>query len=310
MSETGLQLIDLNKRYGTLIALDRLSLHARPGEMHGFVGPNGAGKTTAMRIAIGVLDADQGEVHWQGRPAGPEQRRRIGYMPEERGLYPKMRVADQLVYLAELHGRDARTAQERTDYWLDRLGISDRACDRVEQLSLGNQQRVQLAASLIFDPDLLVLDEPFSGLDPIGIDVLSEVLLEVCREREVPVLFSSHQLELVERLCHRVTIIKAGRVQASGEVEELRMQRSDDLWRLEFADDLAPDGPTPAGIERVGQGVYRLEIGTDPQRLLDFGIARGRVREFGPKVATLAELFRETVASEPDAEPEASEVAV
>jgi ABC-2 type transport system ATP-binding protein len=168
--------------------------------MFGFVGPNGAGKTTAMRIILGVLGADRGEVRWRERPVDAGVRRRFGYMPEERGLYPKMRVRAQLTYLASLHGV---------------------AEDRVEALSLGNQQRVQLAAALVHEPELLVLDEPFSGLDPVGVDVLSGVLAEYAATG-VPVVFSSHQLELVERLCEAVAIIKDGRLVASGPVEDLR----------------------------------------------------------------------------------------
>jgi ABC-2 type transport system ATP-binding protein len=187
--------------------------------MFGFVGPNGAGKTTAMRIILGVLGADRGEVRWRERPVDAGVRRRFGYMPEERGLYPKMRVRAQLTYLASLHGVAAPEAA--ADRWIERLGLSDRAEDRLEALSLGNQQRVQLAAALVHEPELLVLDEPFSGLDPVGVDVLSGVLAEYAATG-VPVVFSSHQLELVERLCEAVAIIKDGRLVASGPVEDLR----------------------------------------------------------------------------------------
>jgi ABC-2 type transport system ATP-binding protein len=201
------------------VALDGVSFAVEPGQMFGFVGPNGAGKTTTMRIAMGVLSADRGQVLWRGAPVDASARRRFGYMPEQRGLYPKMRVRTQLAYLAALHGVDAPEAA--ADRWIERLGLSERAGDRVEQLSLGNQQRVQLAAALVHEPDLLILDEPFSGLDPVGVDVLSGVLGEYAATG-VPVVFSSHQLELVERLCEAVAIIKDGRLVASGTVEELR----------------------------------------------------------------------------------------
>jgi len=187
--------------------------------MFGFVGPNGAGKTTTMRIIIGVLEPDAGEVRWNGSPLSFGVRSRFGYMPEERGLYPKMRVRTHLTYLASLHGVDDAAAA--ADRWIDRLGLTERAGDRVEELSLGNQQRVQLAAALVHEPELLVLDEPFSGLDPVGVDVLSGVLADYAATG-VPVVFSSHQLELVERLCEAVAIIKDGRLVASGTVEELR----------------------------------------------------------------------------------------
>src|SRR3954470_20871220 len=182
--------------------------------MFGVVGPNGAGKTTTMRIVMGVLAPDSGEVRFNGR--APE-RSRFGYMPVERGLYPKMRVRRQLAYFAALHGAPERAA----DTWIQRLGLTERADDRVEELSLGNQQRVQLAAALVHEPEVLVLDEPFSGLDPVGVDVLSGVLNDYAATG-VPVIFSSHQLALVERLSEAVAIIKDGRLVASGTVEELR----------------------------------------------------------------------------------------
>ena len=179
--------------------------------MVGFVGPNGAGKTTAMRIVLGVLEPDAGEVRWRGARVDAETRRRFGYMPEERGLYPKMRVLDHLVYLARLHGLGATDARSSALGAVETLGVADRRTDRVESLSLGNQQRVQLAAALVHRPDVLVLDEPFSGLDPVGVDVLSGVLRERA-DGGVPVVFSSHQLELVERLCESVVLIDHGRV--------------------------------------------------------------------------------------------------
>jgi ABC-2 type transport system ATP-binding protein len=228
MADPRLELIDLTKRYGDTVALDGLSFEVGAGQMFGFVGPNGAGKTTTMRIVLGVLAPDSGEVRWDGRPLDRETRRTIGYMPEERGLYPKMRVAEQLVYLAELHGLDVGEAEASAARWIERLGLAERAEDTVEELSLGNQQRVQLAAALVHGPRLLVLDEPFSGLDPVGVDVLSEVLLTEVRERGVPVVFSSHQLDLVERLCDAVAIVRDGRLVASGGIDELREQRGGD----------------------------------------------------------------------------------
>jgi ABC-2 type transport system ATP-binding protein len=201
-----LELKDLSRRYGETIALDGLSLEVPAGEVVGFVGPNGAGKTTAMRIALGVLEQDAGEVLWRDTPATHEVRRRFGYMPEERGLYPKMRVDRELRYLASLHGLTDADAQAAAARWIERLGLAEHAEQRVEELSLGNQQRVQLAAALVHDPDALILDEPFSGLDPIGADVMSEVLFERAGEGAA-VIFSSHQLELVERLCDSVAIV-------------------------------------------------------------------------------------------------------
>ena len=201
------------------------------GSIVGFVGPNGAGKTTAMRIVLGVLEPDEGQVRWRGQPVEAVTRRRFGYMPEERGLYPKMRVQEQLVYLARLHGLSATDAHRRARETMEVLGVDGRADDRVESLSLGNQQRVQLAAALVHEPDVLVLDEPFSGLDPVGVDVLAGVLRRQTVNHGVPVVFSSHQLELVERLCDAVVLIDRGRIVAQGSIEELRASRERRLLR-------------------------------------------------------------------------------
>src|SRR5688572_2695866 len=242
-----LELTDLARRYGDVIALDGISFSVAPGQLYGFVGPNGAGKTTTMRIVLGVLAADRGEVRWREKPVDAATRSRFGYMPEERGLYPKMRVRDQLVYLARLHGMGPGEARPAADRWIERLGLTERAGDRVEQLSLGNQQRVQLAAAMVHEPELLGLDEPFSGLDPVGVDVLSAVLSDYAA-RGVPVVFSSHQLELVERLCEAVAIVKDGRLVASGRVEELR-DREADGRRVRVEVQGAGEDWMPPGVE-------------------------------------------------------------
>ncbi|MDU0348087.1 ABC transporter ATP-binding protein, partial [Actinomyces sp. MRS3W] len=230
---------NLSKRFGSLQALDAVSLRLGDGEIVGFVGANGAGKSTTMRIIMGVLTADAGTVTWDGAPVDAALRRRIGYMPEERGLYPKMKVGEQLTYLARLHGVGANAARRAGEEWTERLDIASRREDEVQKLSLGNQQRVQLAAALVSDPDLLILDEPFSGLDPVAVDVMSQVL----RERAaagVPTLFSSHQLDVVQRLCDRVIIIQAGRLVADGTVAELQAT-AQPRWRAVVEVDGDPD---------------------------------------------------------------------
>jgi ABC-2 type transport system ATP-binding protein len=293
-----LDLVDLSRRYGATVALDRLSLRAPEGRLLGFVGPNGAGKTTAMRIALGVLEPDEGEVLWQGRPVRRDDQRQFGYMPEERGLYPKMRVDRQLRYLAELHGRAPDEAAAAVHRWTDRLGLGELAEKPVEELSLGNQQRVQLSAALVHDPRVLILDEPFSGLDPIGTEVMSEVLRERASEGAA-VIFSSHQLDLVERLCDDVAIVSRGRIVAAGAVEELRTERSRPRLRVQV-DTTAEDwlGGVP-GAELVGGGngnvLVELAEGADDQLVLDAARRAGRVRRFEPARPTLAELFREVV---------------
>lgn len=296
-----LELIGLTRRFGEIVALDDVSFSVPGGEMVGFVGPNGAGKTTAMRIALGVLRADAGEVRWRGDPVDTAVRRRFGYMPEERGLYPKMRVFDHLLYLARLHGMDAMDASAQATRVIEVLGIGDRARHRVEALSLGNQQRVQLAAALVHRPEVLVLDEPFSGLDPVGVDVLSGVLREQAAGG-VPVVFSSHQLDLVERLCESVVLIDRGRIVAAGRIGDLRDADPRRLVRVEVAD--APSGwfASIAGV-RVAEplpGGAVLELWdprTRPADVLDAARRAGEVRTFDIVRPSLTQIFRRAVGS-------------
>jgi ABC-2 type transport system ATP-binding protein len=295
------------KRYGDLVALDDMSFDISAGEIFGFVGSNGAGKTTTMRIALGVLSADSGEVRWGGEPVTFETRRRIGYMPEERGLYPRMKVGEQLVYLARLHGLSAARADERARAWTERLGVASRLDDEVQKLSLGNQQRVQLASALVHDPAVLVLDEPFSGLDPVAVEVMSEVLADKAGSG-VPVLFSSHQLDLVERICHRVGIVREGRMVACGTVDELRgsgpRQAVVDVPGADPAWARAVPGTTVVEA-RDGRLVLRLDDDVDDQRVLRAALAAGPVREFARRRPPLTELFRHVVsASAADGRPD------
>jgi ABC-2 type transport system ATP-binding protein len=305
-----LELRQLTKRFGERTALHDFGLEVGAGRLHGFVGRNGAGKTTAMRIALGLLDADRGEVLVDGRPITAEDQRRIGYMPEERGLYPQMAVAQQVAYFGELSGMSAADAAASTAALLDRLGLAERTRDRVEALSLGNQQRVQLAVALVDRPRLLVLDEPFSGLDPIGVDLLAEVL-EGEAARGAAILFSSHQLELVERYCSEVTIIEGGRVVASGPVRDVRSAHGRDVLRVgleggwtSWAESLAD--AELVGVDR-GEVLLHLREGGDDQRVLDAARAAGKVRSFRWVVPSLAELFREVVVADAaDTEEEAA----
>jgi ABC-2 type transport system ATP-binding protein len=291
-----LDLHGLTRRYGDVVALDDLSFSVREGQMFGFVGPNGAGKTTAMRIVLGVLEPDRGEVRWRGRPVDAETRRRFGYMPEERGLYPKMRVRDQLEYFARLHGLSAGDAASAAGYWIERLGVADRAGGRVEQLSLGNQQRVQLAAALVHSPEVLVLDEPFSGLDPVGVDVLAEVLADRAADG-IPVIFSSHQLELVERLCEAVAIINRGRLVAAGRVDELRSSGGERRYQVEVVDAATDWASSLDGATVVEKANGRVVVAVEgnEQRVLDAARAAGRVIHFSAVQPTLAQLFRQAV---------------
>jgi ABC-2 type transport system ATP-binding protein len=295
-----LEIDGISKRYGDVVALRETTFDVRAGELFGFVGSNGAGKTTTMRIALGVLAADAGEVRWDGARITLDTRRHIGYMPEERGLYPKMKVGEQLIYLARMHGLSARDAKQSMEAWTERLGVAHRQGDDVQNLSLGNQQRVQLAAALVHDPRILVLDEPFSGLDPIAVDVMSKVLQDKAAEG-IPVVFSSHQLDLVERLCHRVGIIRSGQMVAIGEVDELRSGG---------ATALVVEAPNAAkgwasgltGVTVRGQEgartVLELADGADDQAVLQAALATGPVTEFSRRRPSLTELYREVVTQE------------
>ncbi|WP_034609947.1 ABC transporter ATP-binding protein [Cellulomonas sp. URHD0024] len=298
---SALTMTALNKTYGDVRALRDLSLEVRAGEIVGFVGSNGAGKSTAMRITLGVLEADSGEVRWDGRLIDLDVRRRIGYMPEERGLYPRMRVGEQLTYIARLHGLDASSATEAMEHWTEVLGIAERRGDEVLKLSLGNQQRVQLAAALVHHPEILVLDEPFSGLDPVAVDVMSGVLREQAAAG-VPVLFSSHQLELVEALCDRVGIIKAGSLVAFGDIDDLR-QTDTRRWVVAGPPHQSwlPSVPSAELVSSEGSRTV-VEV-ADPwltevdQELLTAAMAAGPVHEFTRQRPSLTELYRHVVST-------------
>ena len=296
-----LELSGLSKRFGSLQALDDLSLSLDRGEIVGFVGANGAGKSTTMRIVMGVLHADAGTVTWKGTPVDATIRRSIGYMPEERGLYPRMKVAEQLIYLARLHGLSASAAKAAASQWTERLGLEERRGDEVQSLSLGNQQRVQLAAALVSDPELLILDEPFSGLDPVAVDVMSQVLLERAAAG-VPTLFSSHQLDVVERLCDRVVIIRSGRLVADGTIPELQATETP-RWRV-VVEQAAGSPPVEAASLNLPAPTVELDdagrlvitaAGADEQALLSAAQRLGTVRELGPVRHRLTEIFREVL---------------
>ncbi len=291
-----LELTDLRHRFGDLVALDGISFGVGEGEIVGLVGRNGAGKTTTMRAIMGILRPDRGAVRWLGHEVGEGDRMRFGYMPEERGLYAQMALRHQVAYFARLHGLEREAALAAADGWLDRLGLSGRADERLVALSHGNQQRVQLAVALVHEPRLLVLDEPFAGLDPEAVDSLSEVL----RERALAgaaILFSSHQLELVERICRRVVIVDAGRILAAGTLRELRVRFPAQLRvRVDTDEDWASalPGVTVAGVDEEGV-LLVVDPGVDPQTVLRAAQARGPVDHFAFETGGLLELYRRMV---------------
>lgn len=292
-----LVLDSLKKRYGDVVALDSASLDASPGRILGFLGPNGAGKTTAMRAIFGLVALDGGSVSWDGRPVTPADRRGFGYMPERRGLYPRMRVRRQVAWLGRLRGMDKDAAESAAGAWLERLGLGEREDDRVEQLSHGNQQRAQLAASLVHGPSLIVLDEPFSGLDPMGVDAMSDIIRELS-DAGSAVVFSSHQLDLVEDVCDDVAIIDHGRVVVDGPIADVR--RATHHRRLEVAHtDPAVEWRPPLDHQivsrRDGVGTFLVSATSDPAALLEDAAAAGTLASFSFEAPRLSDVFREAV---------------
>ncbi len=293
-----LEVIDLMKRYGDVVALDGCTFGVQPGRMLGFLGPNGAGKTTTMRAIFGLVAPDSGTVRWRGEPISNADRLRFGYMPEQRGLYPKMKVAEQLVYYGRLHGMTSGDAQAATDRWLEELGLADRAGDPLENLSHGNQQRVQLAAALVHDPELLVLDEPFSGLDPIGAETMAGVLRRRAAEGAA-VVFSSHQLDVVEDLCEDVAIIDRGRIVLEGDVQRLKEQSPHRVVEVELGSDRdaalsALDGVVAASFDGRRHRIV-VERDAEVRNLIADATTNG-FSHFVYTTPSLSQLFREAVA--------------
>ncbi|MFC5929819.1 ATP-binding cassette domain-containing protein [Cryobacterium melibiosiphilum] len=287
----------VSKSYGARQVLSDVNFTVADGRMTGFVGANGAGKTTTMRIILGVLTADAGTVLIDGTPVTASDRRRFGYMPEERGLYPKMKVAEQLVYLARLHGLSPASAQRNTTDLLDQLGLGERRNDLVEALSLGNQQRAQIAAALVHDPEFLVLDEPFSGLDPIAVETVMTVLAGYAAGG-APVLFSSHQLDIVERLCDDLVIIGDGSIRAAGSREQLREDHTSPRFEIQTLGDAGWMRDLP-GIDVVdfdgGWAVFEAETDAASQHVLAQAVSRGPVTAFTRQRPSLATIFKEVV---------------
>ncbi|PRI11152.1 ABC transporter ATP-binding protein [Leucobacter massiliensis] len=302
-----IDITEVSRSFGGRLVLDGVSFGVEDGRMTGFVGGNGAGKTTTMRIILGVLAPDRGSVRLDGSPLTAADRARFGYMPEERGLYPKMKVLEQLVYLGRLHGMSATAAKASASGLVERLGLAERANDTLESLSLGNQQRAQIAAALVHEPIALVLDEPFSGLDPIAVEVVLGVLRDYAAQG-APVLFSSHQLDIVERLCDDVVVIGGGRILASGSREQLRAEHSGSAYEIELGGASGDAGwvREQPGVEvtHLDGGFARFEASEEAaQAVLAQAVRSAQdpasgaiVRRFGPVTPTLAEIFKEVVA--------------
>jgi ABC-2 type transport system ATP-binding protein len=287
-----LEIHDLTKHYGDVVALDGATFSAAPGRIVGFLGPNGAGKTTTMRAIFGLVRPDRGEILWKGKPVDLRERARFGYMPEERGLYPKMRIGDELTYFAELSGMSGTAAKEAAAGWLGRLGLAERVNARLEELSHGNQQRIQLAAALVHDPELAVLDEPFSGLDPLGVASLGEMLVQTAATG-VAVVFSSHQLDLVEDVCQDVVVIDHGRVVLAGVLEELKT--ASPHRSLEITVDGDPWVPVLPSSTKTSKSDGRLRVlvdaSVDVAAVLASARRVGEVTAFSFEPPSLTDLF-------------------
>jgi ABC-2 type transport system ATP-binding protein len=315
-----LEVDQLVRTYGPVTALDGMSFTVAPGSVTGFLGPNGAGKTTTMRAVFGLTALDSGSVRYDGHAITQDDRRRFGYLPEERGLYATMKVAEQLRFLGQLRGMSRRDVDREATRWLEELGLGDRADAELEDLSLGNQQRVQLISALLHRPDVLILDAPFSGLDPVAVDALSKVLIAEAH-RGATVLFSSHQLDLVEDLCERAVVVDRGRVVTEGTIDDLTAG-ADPVLEIDVPSD--PDGTwtkelgaAPIDVISVNTGRVRMTLragpGTAAERAdaaLDAARRAGAVNHFAFDRRSLAEVFLSMVGRPVDAtQPDAEEAA-
>ena len=286
----------LYKRFGSVVALDDLAFEVAPGQVFGFLGANGAGKTTTMRIALGVLDPDAGRVTWRGTESHRLPRATWGYLPEERGLYPRMRVIEQLVFFAGLHGVPAERAKREATAWLRRFRAEDLTDRKAEQLSKGNQQKIQFIAAVLHDPPVLLMDEPFTGLDPVNVMLLREAFLEL-RDRGRTVVFSTHQMEVAEALCESVAIVDRGRMVVGGRLRDVKRSTGRRMVRLSVADDhrmsFLENVPgtriIQAGMDRSS---VELDPGVEPEQVLAAAMAAGaRVLHYEVADPTLEQVF-------------------
>jgi ABC-2 type transport system ATP-binding protein len=290
----GLEVRGVSHAFGDRVALEAVGFTVSRGVLTGLLGPNGAGKTTLMRIMLGVLEPQSGEVLWEGRPVRAADRRTWGYMPQERGLYPGMAAGDQVTYFGRLHGLSRRDAADRARRILEEFGAADRWADRTDRLSGGIQQRIQLASALVHDPQVVVLDEPFAGLDPVAVADLSESL----RRRTAAgctVVFSSHQLDLVQDLCEEVTMVDHGRTVLGGRVTELRASSRERQLRVKVEGAMRDWLAAVPGITVVDEEADELRVAippdVEPLDVLDAARRAGRVVDFGLDLPTLSQLF-------------------
>jgi len=288
-----LELKGVTKRYNGTVAVDGLSLVIEPGGIYGLLGPNGAGKTTTIRMIMGIIEPDEGEIYVIGQPFSEALKDRIGYLPEERGLYRKMKVIEHLVFLGEIKGLDSRTAKERASKWLERLELSDWADKTIEALSKGMQQKIQFIATVIHEPQILILDEPFTGLDPLNAQLIKDIIAEMQEEGRTIVL-STHLMDQVEKLCSRICLINKGRKVLEGELSEIKKEFGKNVVTMYFKGD---EGALSnfKGVEEIssyGQELtVKLSEGVDPNEFLKFAIEKGKVEKFALGEMSLHDIF-------------------
>jgi ABC-2 type transport system ATP-binding protein len=296
------QLNRITKKYDTKIAVQDLSLEIEAGTMFGLLGPNGAGKTSTIRMMIGMTLPDTGSVSLFQAPFTRKSLQRVGYLPEERGLYKKMKVIDQLVLLGQLRGLDAAAAEQRGRRWAERLEIADSLDKKTDELSKGMQQKIQFIATILHDPELIIMDEPFSGLDPVNTILLQDVLVELKNQGKA-ILFSTHHMEQVEKLCESICLVNGGKGVLSGSVREIKARYPRNLLRIHFeGDDKFLSHPMIAEAKNYGGNAeIHLKPGADPQQILSAAMANARVDRFELMEPTLEDIFIQTVGGKTDA---------
>ena len=281
------------KKFGDFTAVDNLNLSIEKGQMYGFLGANGAGKTTTFRMILGLLDPTEGDIRWNGKPITYASSPEIGYLPEERGLYPKMKVKEQLVYLAQLRNMPKAEAEKQVSRWLERFEVPHYASQKVEELSKGNQQKIQLVAALLHNPALLILDEPFSGLDPVNVEMLKSAILDF-QKQGATIIFSSHRMDHVEELCDDMSIMDHGKVVVGGSIREVKQSFGKQNVRIKMDSDLSQLAAVP-GVENytaIRDGaLFRISDESTADRLLGEAMKMGSLRYFAIEEPSLEEIF-------------------
>lgn len=288
-----LQLTEVVKEYGNKRAVDRISLEVKPGEIYGLLGANGAGKTTTMRMVLGLIYPDGGNIRYSGKPYNRELQQTMGYLPEERGLYPKVKVSEQIIYLARLRGMSAKEAERSLRYWLERFQVPEHYDKKIEELSKGNQQKMGFVAAVVHKPQLLVLDEAFSGLDPVNVELLKETVKEL-RDQGVSILFSTHRMEHVEELCQRITILHRSKTVLQGEISEIKKQYPREELLLRTRDEVngleTIEGVT--GVKHVERGtLLTIRDAAAAKRVLQHAVAISELEHFEIMEPTLNQIF-------------------